>query len=370
MKKSRQRFVAALTRSCAGRMRYRQRFEFLQEALTVRSNSPSAIAAVRQRFIHYCRAGRGRPDAPACAEILLLKKQPFPAIDRKSGAFCGDIFWHVREGDWQFLQKDNRLLVGFTETPGIPFVIIINRPGRDGQVRRRQRQDGKVPLKGGANFVNWEEIADLTFLIFVRRGGWLCLHAACVSQRGLGLLISGPSGSGKTTAALSLLRGGFTFHSDEITAIAPVDGFSPTVSGVMLRPRVRAQISSQDQSEKSVRAAVSAPSVPQALPAAVISSGLGRAVAPVAVLIIDPVRVRRTGHRMTPLDEQSALVALLGQVLDPTAHSRRKQIFDCLGRLVAMCRLFRLEAGSDIASLPSFIERHVFAARREKRHAR
>jgi hypothetical protein len=368
MKKSRQRFIADLTRSAAARMRRSQRLEFRQGALMVRSNSPSAIAAVRERFFHYRDSARGHGEAPACAEILLLKKQPFPSVDRPRGAVRGDLFWHFREGGWQFLQKDNRLLVGFTETPGVPFVIVVNRPGRDGRMRRRKQETGKVPLKGGADFVNWEEIADLAFLIFARRSGWLCLHAACLSRRGRGVLICGPSGSGKTTAALSLLRGGFTFHSDEITAITAADGLAPSVAGVMLQPRVRASISSLDELEKSI-AAASAPSVPQVLPAAVIASGLGRAVTPAAVIVIEPLKVRRKSHRMRPLDEQSALIALLGQVLDPTARSRQKQIFDSLGRLVGACRLFRLEAGSDIASLPSFIERHALRERAGQSHA-
>lgn len=353
-------FIAELTRAQEGAMRFEQRLQFMHGALAVRSNSMKAIAAVKERFIHYHDTGNDASIVPVAADIILVKKHDFPRSEGNSHAFQGDVFCHDQDNDSEFLWQGNRVLVQFAGDPQARISIIVNQPGRTVKPPAKKREAGKVPLKGGVNFVNWEEMADLLFLVFARIRGNICLHAACLSHHGRGLLITGSSGSGKSTAALSLLRGGFTYHSDEITVIPESSGDPYLVSGLLLNPRIRARIASLYDLEKSIHSPISGASISQALPARVIAAGKSKAVRPFAVVVIDYVRQRKTHHQISDLDEQSALVMMLSQVLDPTSHTRPRQVFESLCRLTGMSRLFKLEAGTDLASLPAFLKRHAF----------
>ena len=360
-------FITELARAQEGTMRFEQRLHFLYGALAVRSNSMKAITAVKERFVHYHATGNDASALPVAADIILVKKCDFPESEGNSRAFQGDVFRHDQDNGSEFLWKENRVLVQFSSDPHARIIIIVNQPGRAAKPAPKKREAGKVPLKGGVNFVNWEEMADLLFLIFARIRGNICLHAACLSFRGRGILITGASGSGKTTAALSLLRGGFTYHSDEITIIPESSGDPCLISGLLLNPRIRARIAGLNDLEKSIHSPFWGKSIVHALPARVIAAGKDKAVKPSAMVVIDYVRSRKTHHQIFALDEQSALVMLLGQVLDPTHHTRPRQVFDSLCRLTGMSRLFKLEAGTDIASLPAFVKRHAFGHRSERR---
>jgi hypothetical protein len=54
-----------------------------------------------------------------------------------------------------------------------------------------------------------------------RADPFVVLHAGGVTLEGVGVIISGPSGAGKTTLTAALLRGGFSYLTDEALAIDP-----------------------------------------------------------------------------------------------------------------------------------------------------
>ena len=65
--------------------------------------------------------------------------------------------------------------------------------------------------------------------------GWFLLHAALLSFRRQGLLISGGPGAGKTTLALALAARGLGYGSDDIVTVSPTGHFS----GIPFSPAVK-----------------------------------------------------------------------------------------------------------------------------------
>src|SRR5262249_25122447 len=61
----------------------------------------------------------------------------------------------------------------------------------------------------------YELIEFVVFTLAARAQGLVPLHAACVGERGRGVLLVGDSGAGKTTAALHCLLQGLEFVSED-----------------------------------------------------------------------------------------------------------------------------------------------------------
>lgn len=59
--------------------------------------------------------------------------------------------------------------------------------------------------------------------ILLRHCGWFPLHAAGLVRNGRGVLLTARSGSGKSTAALSLVRSGWAYLSDDTVLLRPED---------------------------------------------------------------------------------------------------------------------------------------------------
>lgn len=67
----------------------------------------------------------------------------------------------------------------------------------------------------------YELIEFAVFTLAARAQGLVPLHAACVGERGRGVLLMGDSGAGKTTAALQCLLQGFEFVSEDSVFVTP-----------------------------------------------------------------------------------------------------------------------------------------------------
>lgn len=69
--------------------------------------------------------------------------------------------------------------------------------------------------------VRYEMLEFAVFTLAARVQGLVPLHAACVGQRGRGLLLMGPSGAGKSTASLQCLLHGLEFVAEDSVFVAP-----------------------------------------------------------------------------------------------------------------------------------------------------
>jgi hypothetical protein len=65
--------------------------------------------------------------------------------------------------------------------------------------------------------------------VILHQRGFYPLHASCVALNGGGIAFAGPSGVGKSTLVASLVRRGASFVTDDICAMAPVNGGEPAV---------------------------------------------------------------------------------------------------------------------------------------------
>jgi HPr Serine kinase C-terminal domain len=90
--------------------------------------------------------------------------------------------------------------------PGLNRIdlVLLSHEGADGQLRR-------VPSAG--TFLHW------AMLEWLSLHGLFCLHAACVSLDGRGILLTGDSGAGKTTTAISLVKEGLAFLGDDLVLL-------------------------------------------------------------------------------------------------------------------------------------------------------
>jgi hypothetical protein len=102
------------------------------------------------------------------------------------------------------LQTKNRVFLWYEST------IVELRPERGTAAFYFETLDGTIPR--GLLF----DLIVLSLLILLRPRGHYLLHAACVLHDGAGYLISASSNSGKSSLALSLVREGWPYLSDDM----------------------------------------------------------------------------------------------------------------------------------------------------------
>jgi len=182
------------------------------------------------------------------------------------------------------------------------------------------------------------------------------MHAAALAvqteDQRRAVLISGPSGTGKTTAALALARGGMDLLSDDTSFLFEAGG-ELGVWGLRLPLKVHQRTLSLLPWLREL------PHWPVAVPAGewgVDPQGLWphrplRAV-PRAVVFLDP---RREGaHLLERMDRLAAVERLTREnvrATDRRGDGPAGRAFRLLARLADQCGLWRLSAGSDVASL-------------------
>ena len=76
----------------------------------------------------------------------------------------------------------------------------------------------------------YELIEFAVFTLAARAQRLVSLHAACIGQRGRGLILIGPTGAGKSTIALHCLLDGLDFLSEDSTFICPATMYATGVS--------------------------------------------------------------------------------------------------------------------------------------------
>ena len=76
----------------------------------------------------------------------------------------------------------------------------------------------------------YELIEFAVFTLAARSQSLVSLHAACVGQRGRGVILIGPTGAGKSTIALHCLLDGLDFLSEDSTFVSPASMFATGIS--------------------------------------------------------------------------------------------------------------------------------------------
>ena len=71
--------------------------------------------------------------------------------------------------------------------------------------------------------VRYEMLEFAVYVLAARVRGLVPLHAACIGNRGQGILLLGPSGSGKSTVSLHCLLQGLDFLAEDSVLISPSD---------------------------------------------------------------------------------------------------------------------------------------------------
>jgi hypothetical protein len=342
-------------------------FEFAPGILAVRSNSDAFIEMIADRLRHYSRT-RAEADSTGKAVIeadIYFLDDPvvkdgifLPSswggvpLDLKAPArfrvFETDSFYHLkldrREGFW----RPNDLLVSFSTGDHKSIKLLIT------DAPAAHFAGGKTLRKKGP--VNWEEIADMVHMLFMRLFDVFCLHAASLIFKDKGVIMTGTSGSGKTTTALALIENGAVLLSDELTLVSTGGGEDTVISGIVLDPRLthideeKLYALGDPATKKNNWEKISYP-----LPKKTVGPGLHKQVKPALILFMDLKENNPSHHVVHKMDEQEAVTWLISQVLDPSNSTRHREIFDAVFKLVTGCSLYRLEPGRDIDSLPEFI---------------
>ena len=162
-----------------------------------------------------------------------------------------------------FMARDHEPIIEITAIdttpPDIPIQLTIKEPDpgktkikeayadlADGRIVKKELT-GMVFVFGGDRHVamgpcvsNDNQVVNFInnrFIEFLIKGGCLLFHAAGISFKGRGLVISGFSGTGKSTLALHIMRSGTDFISNDRVLVERAVG-QLTMYGVPKMPRV------------------------------------------------------------------------------------------------------------------------------------
>ena len=285
---------------------------------------------------------------------------PVAALQDLPAAPRSDVQWHVgripdelEAADWRDYRRVEASAVSAARTD-------------DGSHYRLRYDDGTVCVLDSAGRHVWadapapfttEDIA--TYLLgpvmgfVLRLRGVTCLHASAVDLGGRAIAFAGHAGSGKSSTAAAFARAGHRVITDDVTAIAEVDGV-PHVEAAY--PRVRLWPESVGPLFGS----------PEALPR--ITAGWDKRFLaldgrryrfqarrqPLAAICI--LGDRSAGStRIEPLPGGEALIWLVAHaysahLLEPGMRARE---FECLARLVERVPVVRLETEDGLGRLPS-----------------
>ena len=188
----------------------------------------------------------------------------------------------------------------------------------------------------------------------LRARGLFPIHASCVAQEGMGVMMPGLSGSGKTTACIALVLGGFDFLSDDrsflrrvgegLELLAFPEGVDVTDNTVALFPELEEQLGRRKGGGKGKRSFL----MDVMRPGSLVERCVPR-------LLLFPTVVREERSRLEPVSKAWALKQLLPQsllVFEPEIAARQ---FDALSSLVEGTYSYRLHCGQDICALPELV---------------
>jgi hypothetical protein len=200
----------------------------------------------------------------------------------------------------------------------------------------------------------------------MKRRGCYSLHAAGFSHDGKAILIPGTSGAGKSTLAITLLRGGFGYLSDDMVFLRPhpeglhvlgfpedVDvsdqtiNFFPELDFLSRCPKVGGRPKKQVRADE------------------VYETELVREARPRAIVF---PRISVDGRSaLRPIGADEALLELVSNVLLTEIGSCQRHL-NILTELAKQTPCYRLETGRDFDRIP-FLLRELLSSSREEIHA-
>jgi hypothetical protein len=199
-----------------------------------------------------------------------------------------------------------------------------------------------------------QEFFMLSLLWLLRSNGVYALHANGIVKDGIGFLFVGGSGSGKSTAALSLIRQGWEFLSDDVTLLrsdaekieanAFVKGFSidPYLTGRC--PELHRLVGSSSWNESKMYINIQSFYPDQFLPCCFPG------------VLIFPKIVSRRKSQLLPIDRPKALILLIensgGIMLDKNMADSQIEV---LKQLIYQTSSYQLLAGFDLYKEPEKI---------------
>lgn len=302
---------------------------------------PPAVARVLDRILRY----KGAEEAPASESVDVTLNftadREAPPVPKEARHV--DLGEHFGIG---VLKTSDRMILRHDET------MIDLRPGAGvaegaisadclaGQNDRR-----------GRSLLSY--LAALSLAILLRGHGWFPLHAAALTRGEHGVLISARSGGGKSTAALSLVRNGWGYLSDD-TVLLRSEGERIVAYSFRRHFCVNPDLASHfpELRESEWPPALSDPAkwkvdVEQVYPGQFMATCTPR-------LIVLPDLVDAPKSRVEPVDPKPVLERLISQgafFLAPNSDVADRHLA-ALRALIDQSRTYRLHAGRDVLEEP------------------
>ena len=200
----------------------------------------------------------------------------------------------------------------------------------------------------------------------LKRRGCYSMHSAGFSKGGKAILIPGTSGAGKSTLAITLLRSGFGYLSDDMVFLRRgSDGL-----GVLGFPGGRRRKRSNDQLFPRARLSWGVPKTrgwPKRQVRADEVYGVGLVLGGPTGSHRNSANCRQGNKRSEPIDADEALA---GNGFQRFAHGRSscQSHLDILTELVRQTPCYRLETGRDFDRIPVLLG-ELLSGSREEIHA-
>lgn len=192
------------------------------------------------------------------------------------------------------------------------------------------------------------------FLEMLKKLGLYNLHASTVCKEGNGVFFSAGTGSGKSSLAVSLVRSGFGFLSDDITFVSrtdsrlqllafpqPIQMWDDAIKRFPELLKVKFNHAACTAYKRQFRAS------------AVYPDSVRERTSPKALVF--PKIIDKSESHLEEISKTKAIVELIPQSLIVAQRMIVKDHLDILSDLIDCCDCYRLYFGSDVDSIPKLI---------------
>lgn len=325
-----------------------------------RSAPPRAgTSATVSIYVHYLDPADSA-DLSLWSELQSAACHLCSEIQHRGGEASMEGLWQIRSGGKDFLFKRDAVLVRVSCTNAACVTLIVL-----GTPSVSVGGCGPYRMKGGAekaiHLFDWELVTDLVKALYAHAHGLFSVHAAMVSKARRAILIGGVSGSGKTTTALSLVRQGFSLHTDDYCLTRSVAIGGVLCGGILMPPRF---VGAPPEDLNELETTLSRPKGSGKYPYSEAISSEAQTpldwLRPQLVLLLASGDLRPDEHAFTRLDFAESVAGVMELVLDPMQAMRREEWLDTALELVNSCPVYRVSAGRDLHTLAQRIQELVF----------